>query len=160
MDRPCVWNLALIQFLDNQLTAKNYEKKLFMGPTQWWRTKFRSKNISLANPTSLDRSGRYLSETVDEKIRHWGLLEKTLKCNLCGPAHHPTGRNWPAGQKTPWKGPSGPETLLTCIIHHYMSHWATLGSFRHPWGPQNGPKHHPKGPNWPCMPKLNLHGQN
>ena len=31
MDRPCVWNFALIQFLENQLSAKNSEKMIF-GP--------------------------------------------------------------------------------------------------------------------------------
>ena len=32
MDRPCVWNLALIQFLENQLTAKNSEKNDLWAP--------------------------------------------------------------------------------------------------------------------------------
>ena len=31
MDRHCVWNLALIQFLDNQLTAKKSKKNIY-GP--------------------------------------------------------------------------------------------------------------------------------
>ena len=37
------------------------------------------KNISLVVHTSLETSGRYVSETVDEKIWHWGLLKKSAK---------------------------------------------------------------------------------
>ena len=37
-----------------------------------------------------------------------------------------------------WKGPSGPETLLTCITHNYKSYWHPLGPFRYPRGAQNG----------------------
>ena len=32
------------------------------------------------------------------------------------------------------KGPNGPETLLTCIIHNYRSYWPALGPFRCPRG--------------------------
>ena len=32
------------------------------------------------------------------------------------------------------KGPNGPETLLTCIIHNYRSYWPALGPFRYPRG--------------------------
>ena len=48
----------------------------------------------------------------------------------------------------------GIKIVLTCIKHLYMSYWTTLGSFRHPWGPQNGPKHHPKSPNWSYMTQI------
>ena len=37
------------------------------------------KNISLAVHTSLETSIPYVSETVDEKIWHWGLFEKSAK---------------------------------------------------------------------------------
>ena len=37
------------------------------------------KNISLIKPTPFERSGQYLSETVDEKIRTWQLFEKSAK---------------------------------------------------------------------------------
>ena len=37
------------------------------------------KNISLAVHTSFETSVRYVSETVDEKIWHWDLLEKSAK---------------------------------------------------------------------------------
>ncbi len=49
---------------------------------------------------------------------------------------------------------SGIKIVLTCIKHNYMSYWTPRRSFRHPWGPQNGPKHHPKGPNWSCMTRI------
>ncbi len=32
------------------------------------------------------------------------------------------------------KGPNGPETFLTCIIHNYRSYWPALGPFRYPRG--------------------------
>ena len=37
------------------------------------------KNISLAVHISFETSVRYVSETVDEKIWHWDLLEKSAK---------------------------------------------------------------------------------
>ena len=37
-----------------------------------------------------------------------------------------------------WKGPNGPETLLTCIKHNYKSYWYALGPVRYPWGAQKG----------------------
>ena len=37
------------------------------------------KNISLVVHTSLETSIPYVSETVDEKIWHWGLFEKSAK---------------------------------------------------------------------------------
>ena len=49
-----------------------------------------------------------------------------------------------------------------------MSYWTPLRSFRHPWGPQNGPKHHPNGPRgtwraqrvqiWSQLPPIGLTG--
>ena len=141
-------------YLSRLLTTLQVCADISIDP-QWCRTKFRSKKIYhwqiLHHWIGL---GDIFRKQLTKKSGTGGFWRKTLKWNLCGPAHHPTGRNWPAGQKTPWKGPSGPETLLTCIIHHYMSYWATLGSFRHPWGLKNGPKHHPKGPNWSCMTQI------
>ena len=37
------------------------------------------KNISLAVHISFETSVRYVSETLDEKIWHWDLLEKSAK---------------------------------------------------------------------------------
>merc|ERR1712016_449585 len=34
------------------------------------------------------------------------------------------------------------------ILHDYMSCWTTLGPFRYPRGPQNGPKQHRNGLEW------------
>ena len=33
-----------------------------------------------------------------------------------------------------WKGPNGPEAILTCIIHNYKSYWTTLEPLRYSRG--------------------------
>ena len=63
---------------------------------------------------------------------------------------------------------SGIKIVLTCITHNYMSYWTPRRSFRHPWGPHNGPKHHPNGPRgtwrarrvqiWSQLPPIGLTG--
>ena len=63
---------------------------------------------------------------------------------------------------------SGIKIVLTCITHNYMSYWTPQRSFRHPWGPHNGPKHHPNGPRgtwrarrvqiWSQLPPMGLTG--
>ena len=63
---------------------------------------------------------------------------------------------------------SGVKIVLTCITHNFMSYWTPRRSFRHPWGPQNGPKHHPNGPRgtwrarrvqiWSQLPPIGLTG--
>ena len=78
-----------------------------------------------------------------------------------GPKHHPKGQlvlhdlYWPCMVKI---SSSGIKIVLTCITHNYMSYWTPRRSFRHPWGPQNGPKHHPNGPKWPCMAQIDPAG--
>ena len=63
--------------------------------------------------------------------------------------------NWPCMVKI---SSSGIKIVLTCITHNYMSYRTPRRSFRHPWGPQNGPKHHPNGPKWPCMAQIDPAG--
>ena len=60
----------------------------------------------------------------------------------------PTGIKGATDQMLPWKAPNDPKTLPMGILHEYMSCWTTLGPFRYPRGPQNGPKQHQKGLEW------------
>ena len=124
-------------FLDSeaQTGASGPKKRPF-----WAKIGYMQKSIFLKNIISnmAQIAPKWPSRTIiDDDISFFFIppskIFQGLKIEICGPAQQPTGRNWPAGQKTPWKGPSGPETLLTCIIHHYMSHWVSLGSFRHHW---------------------------
>ena len=54
-------------------------KVLSLGGTVGQNEVWVKKNISLIKPTPFERSGQYLSETVDEKIRTWQLFEKSAK---------------------------------------------------------------------------------
>ena len=60
----------------------------------------------------------------------------------------PTGIKGATDQMLPWKAPNDLKTLPMGILHDYMSCWTTLGPFRYPRGPQNGPKQHQKGLEW------------
>ena len=54
------------------------------------------------------------------------------------------------------KGPNGPETLLTCIIHNYRSYWPALGPFRYPRGAKRAISAQSLkllGPNFSCQKK-------
>ena len=55
----------------------------------------------------------------------------------------------PQGPKWPHKAQNGPSDSKTCLIHDYISYWATLGPFKYPRGPQNGPKQNQNGPKSP-----------
>jgi hypothetical protein len=60
-----------------------------------------------------------------------------------------------------WKGPNGPETCLTCILHNSKAYWPTLGPFRHPQGVPKGsiwPKTEPTWPKLTCGPYDALKG--
>ena len=44
------------------------------------------------------------------------------------------------------------------ILHDYMSCWTTLGPFRYPQGPQNGPKQHQNGLEWLKITRMAQNG--
>ena len=49
----------------------------------------------------------------------------------------------------PLEGPPNDLKILPMgILHDYMLCWTSLGPFRYPRGPQNGPKQHQKGLEW------------
>ena len=70
----------------------------------------------------------------------------------------PTGIKGATDQMLPWKAPNGPKTLPMGILHEYMSCWTTLGPFRYPRGPQNGPKQHRNGPEWLKITRMAQNG--
>ena len=70
----------------------------------------------------------------------------------------PTGIKGATDQMLPWKSPNDPKTLPMGILHDYMSCWTTLGPFRYPWGPQNGPKQHWNGPEWLKITRMAQNG--
>ena len=70
----------------------------------------------------------------------------------------PTGIKGATDQMLPWKAPNDPKTLPMGILHDYMSCWATLGPFRYPRGPQNGPKQHRNGPEWLKITRMAQNG--
>ena len=77
-----------------------------------------------------------------------------------GAIYVPTGApKWPkitrSGQYGPtwpiWshKALNGPSDSKTCLIHDYMSYWATLGTFSGPRGLYYRPKQHQNDLKWP-----------
>ena len=72
----------------------------------------------------------------------WEIIFFVFFCKL------PTGIKGATDQMLPWKAPNDPKTLPMGILHDYMSCWTTLGPFRYPRGPQNGPKQHQNGLEW------------
>ena len=51
-----------------------------------------------------------------------------------------------------------PKTLPMGTLHEYMSCWTTLGPFRYPRGPQNGPKQHQNGLEWLNITRMAQNG--
>ena len=71
MDRPCVWNLAFIQFPENQLTAKNSEK-LISGP-----------HTTALSPFSISylRKRDWYNRKASSHCSHWQPCEVVTFCN-------------------------------------------------------------------------------
>ena len=79
----------------------------------------------------------------------WGIFDfLRFLCFLSPFSLGPTGIKGATDQMLPWKAPTDLKTLPMGILHDYMSCWTTLGPFRYPRGPQNGPKQHQKGQEW------------
>ena len=70
----------------------------------------------------------------------------------------PTGIKGATDQMLPWKAQNYPKTIPMGILHDYMSCWTTLGPFRYPRGPQNGPKQHRNGPEWLKITRMAQNG--
>ena len=67
--------------------------------------------------------------------KHFGLNVHTVCTNFGLNVHTPVYK----------RAPNDLKTLPMGISHDYMSCWTTLGPFRYPRGPQNGPKQHQNG---------------
>ena len=89
---------------------------------------------------TFDISGPKWTQNSQNRLEYSWKKFHDSKIEIFGPAHTPTGRNWPEGQITVWKGPNGPKTAPQGIIHNYLSCRPTLGPLWDPLGPQKGLK--------------------
>ena len=76
-----------------------------------------------------------------------------------------TAPKWPRmaqnhqnGSKWHCMTPNDPKTLPMDILHDYMSCLTTLGPFKYPRGPQNGPKQHQTGLEWLKITRMAQNG--
>ena len=81
--------------------------------------------------------------------------QKGPKQNQNGPKSPKVVNMVPKSPKWSHKAQNGPSDSKTCLIHDYMSYWATLGTFSGPRGLYYKPKQHQNDLKWP---KITLNG--
>ena len=87
------------------------------------------------------------SPPLGGRVGHRG--QKGPKQNQNGPKSPKVVNMVPKSPKWSHKAQNGPSDSKTCLIHDYMSYWATLGTFSGPRGLYYKPKQHQNYLKWP-----------